>query len=403
MYNFSDLNLIYQFSIHPLFATLGAMDFLSALHFTILLGLSILIMNYLLNLKVFRFPRITQVSTPPPLLSVLIPARNEEFRLSPCLDTLGASDYPNFEILVLNDHSQYETGKLIDRHALGDPRIRHLTGQDLPKGWTGKAWACHQLAQAARGDLLLFLDADTRLSDTALSSTVNIALQREADLLSLWPEQETETWSEILVIPFVHLFILLYLPHWISGSHRDLGAANGQFMLFRKDAYQKIGGHASVRGHMVEDIALGRRVRQLGLRLLNLDGFGPGRSEALVRCRMYTRFHEVWEGFTKNLYPSFDGNFPAFLLFQSIQIFIFLTPFILLFTPANGPLVWTEIFIILAFRFALADRFRQSYLGALLHPIGQILVIAIALNSWLQSLRGRLPWKGRHYPREAQL
>ncbi|MDA0324539.1 MAG: glycosyltransferase [Verrucomicrobia bacterium] len=397
MYNFSDLNLIYQFSIHPLFATLGAMDLLSALHFTILLGLSILIMNYLLNLKVFRFPRITQVATPAPLLSVLIPARNEEFRLSPCLDTLGASDYPNFEILVLNDHSQDETGKLIDRHALGDPRIRHLTGQDLPKGWTGKAWACHQLAQAARGDLLLFLDADTRLSDTALSSTVNIALQREADLLSLWPEQETETWSEILVIPFVHLFILLYLPHWISGSHRDLGAANGQFMLFRKDAYQKIGGHASVRGHMVEDIALGRRVRQLGLRLLNLDGFGPGRSEALVRCRMYTRFHEVWEGFTKNLYPSFDGRWLAFLFFQFLQVLIFLTPFLLWVTGHGSPLVGVEIGIIFCLRLSMAHRFRQRYLGALLHPFGQLLVLAIATNSLIQTLRRRLPWKGRHY------
>ena len=373
------------------------MDFLTALHLAILLGLSTLISNYLLNLKVFRFPKITQVFTPPPLLSVLIPARNEEFRLSPCLDTLGTNDYPNFEILVLNDHSQDGTGRLIDRHALGDPRIRHLTGQDLPPGWTGKAWACHQLAQAARGDLLLFLDADTRLSDTALSSTVNLALQQKADLLSLWPEQETQTWSEMLVIPFVHLFILLYLPHWITGNHRDLGAANGQFMLFRKDAYLKIGGHASVRGHMVEDIALGRRVRQLGLRLLNLDGFGPRGSEALVRCRMYTRLGEVWEGFTKNLYPSFDGRWFAFLFFQFLQVLIFLTPFLLLVTGHGSPLVGLEIGIILCLRLSMAHRFRQKYLGALLHPLGQLLVLAIAINSFVQTLRHRLPWKGRHY------
>jgi chlorobactene glucosyltransferase len=403
VYNFSDLNLIYQFSIHPLFATLGAMDFLSALHFTILLGLSILIMNYLLNLKVFRFPRITQVATPAPLLSVLIPARNEEFRLSPCLDTLGASDYQNFEILVLDDHSTDGTAQLVQQRAKGDSRIRLLSGKPLPKGWVGKPWACHQLSQEAKGEFLLFVDADTRFSDITLALSINVAEKEKADLVSLWPYQESRTWSEHLVIPFVHLFILFYLPHWAKGSLRCFGAANGQFVLFRRSAYDKIQGHESVRNHMVEDIAIARNMRQAGLKVLNLDGTNPGHSIALVRCRMYTRFHEVWEGFTKNLYPSFDGNFPAFLLFQSIQIFIFLTPFILLFTPANGPLVWTEIFIILAFRFALADRFRQSYLGALLHPIGQILVIAIALNSWLQSLRGRLPWKGRHYPREAQL
>jgi len=144
-------------------------------------------------------------------------------------------------------------------------------------------------------------------------------------------------------------------------------------------------------------------MRQAGFKVLNLDGTNPGHSIALVRCRMYNRFSEVWEGFTKNLYPSFDGNFPAFLIFQSIQVLLFLTPFCLLFTPANGPLVWTEIVILLSLRFALAHRFRQSYLGAILHPFGQLLVIAIALNSWLQSLRGRLPWKGRHYTQNAPL
>jgi hypothetical protein len=148
---------------------------------------------------------------------------------------------------------------------------------------------------------------------------------------------------------------------------------------------------------MVEDIAIARNMRQAGLKVLNLDGTNPGHRNALVKCRMYTRFSEVWEGFTKNLYPSFDKNLPAFLLFQGIQILIFLTPFILLLTPYRSPLVWTEVSIILALRFAVAHRFRQSYLGALLHPFGQLLIIVIALNSWLQSLRGRLPWKGRHY------
>jgi len=302
------------------------------LHIFILGGLILICLNYLLNLRSFRFPQITSITNPPPQISVLIPARNEAERLRPCLSTLCDSDYPILEILVLDDHSTDGTAEL-----------------------------------------------------------------------SLWPYQESRTWSEHLVIPFVHLFILFYLPHWAKGSLRCFGAANGQFVLFRRQSYDKIKGHESVRNHMVEDIAISRNMRAAGFKVRNLDGTNPGHRNALVECRMYTRFSEVWEGFTKNLYPSFDGNFPAFLLFQSIQIFIFLTPFILIFTPANGPLVWTEILIILALRFALAHRFRQSYLGALLHPFGQILVIAIALNSWLQSLRGRLPWKGRHYPREAQL
>ena len=301
------------------------------------------------------------------------------------------------EILVLDDHSTDGTAELIQQRAKGDPRIRLMTGKPLPAGWVGKPWACHQLSQEAKGDYLLFVDADTRFSDITVAHSINVAEKEKADLVSLWPYQESRTWSEHLVIPFVHLFILFYLPHWAKGSLRCFGAANGQFVLFRRKSYEKIKGHESVRNHMVEDIAIARNMRQAGLKVLNLDGTNPGHRNALVECRMYTRFSEVWEGFTKNLYPSFDKNLPAFMLFQGIQILIFLAPFILLFTPYRTPLVWTEVAIILALRLSVAHRFRQSYLGAILHPMGQLLIITIALNSWLQSLRGRLPWKGRHY------
>jgi chlorobactene glucosyltransferase len=330
-------------------------------------------------------------------VSVLIPARNEELRLRPCISTLSDSDFPILEILILDDHSTDETAALVQQRAKGDPRIRLISGRPLPEGWVGKPWACHQLAQEAKGDYLLFVDADTRFSDITLSNAVNLAHEQQSDLLSLWPYLESLSWSERLVIPFVHLFILFYLPHWAKGSLRCFGAANGQFVLFRRTAYEKIKGHESVRNHMVEDIAIARNMRAAGFKVLNLDGTNPGHSIALVRCRMYTRFSEVWEGFTKNLYPSFDGNFFAFFFFQSIQAVVFLAPFVLLFTPFRGPLVWTEIAIIFALRFSLAYRFRQSYLGALLHPFGQLLVLAIAMNSWLQALRGRLPWKGRFY------
>jgi len=367
------------------------------LHLCIFGALLLVVGNYLLNLKVFRFPSVTAVANPPPRLSVLVPARNEELRLRPCISTLSDSDFPILEILILDDHSTDGTAALVQQRAKGDPRIRLISGQPLPEGWVGKPWACHQLAQQAKGDYLLFVDADTRFSDITLSQAVHLAHEQQSDLLSLWPYLESLSWSERLVIPFVHLFILFYLPHWAKGSLRCFGAANGQFVLFRRTAYEKIKGHESVRNHMVEDIAIARNMRAAGFKVLNLDGTNPGHSIALVRCRMYTRFSEVWEGFTKNLYPSFDGNFFAFFFFQSVQAVVFLFPFLLLFTPFRGPLVWTEIAIIVALRLSLAHRFRQSYIGALLHPFGQLLVLAIAMNSWLQSLRGRLPWKGRLY------
>ena len=366
-------------------------------HIVTLGSLSLLILNYLFNLKVFRFPPPSELPAPAPFISVLVPARNEEKRIRPCLGTLTESNYPHLEILVLDDHSSDGTADLVRKRAQGDSRVRLLTGQELPSGWTGKAWACHQLAQAAKGEFLVFVDADTRFSEITLSQAVSLALNQKADLISLWPYLEAKSWSEHLIIPFVHLFILLYLPHWLGGRSASLGAANGQFLLFRRSAYEKIRGHESVAGHLVEDIALGRKMRAAGLRVLNHDGTNPGQPSALVRCRMYDNFQDLWNGFTKNLYPAFEGRFGAFVFFQIFQAVVLVGPFILLLFFPRDPVLWIEIAIILSLRLAMAHRFRQSGWGAVLHPLGQLLVIAISANSWLQTVRRRLPWRGRHY------
>lgn len=366
-------------------------------HITVLGFLSLLIFNYLLNLKVFRFPTVHPSAEPLPLVSVLIPARNEENRIRPCLGTLVDSDYPRLEILVLDDHSSDGTAELVRQRSRGDSRIRLLPGKDLPASWTGKAWACRQLAQEAKGDYLVFVDADTRFSDITLRHAVSLAAHQQADLLSLWPYLESKSWSEHLVIPFVHLFILLYLPHWMGGRSASLGAANGQFLLFRREAYEKIGGHTAVSGHLVEDIALARKMRGAGFHVLNRDGTNPGHSIALVRCRMYDNFRDLWDGFTKNLYPAFDGRIFAFIFFQLFQALVFLGPFVLLPLFPRDPILWIEISVIFSLRLAMAHRFRQSWVGAILHPFGQALVLAIAANSWLQTVRRRLPWRGRHY------
>jgi len=370
-------------------------------HIFVLGALSLLLLNYLLNLRSFHFPEALPLPEAHPPISVLIPARNEEQRIRPCLGTLVSSNYPNFEILVLDDHSSDGTAEIVRQRSKGDSRVRLITGKDLPTGWTGKAWACHQLAQDAKGEILVFVDADTRFSDITLTHAVNLVLQEKADLLSLWPYLEAKSWSEHLVIPFVHLFILLYLPHWMGGRSTSLGAANGQFLLVRRSSYENIGGHGSVSGHLVEDIALGRKMRAAGFRVLNRDATNPGHHIALVRCRMYDNFRDLWDGFTKNLYPAFDGRFFAFVVFQLFQALVFLAPFFLLPFFPRDPVLWIEIAVIISLRLAMAYRFRQSWLGAIFHPLGQTLVLAIAANSWLQTLRGRLPWRGRHYAHQS--
>lgn len=366
-------------------------------HIFVLGSLCLLILNYLLNLRVFRFPAVSDLPSPAPLISVLIPARNEEKRIQPCLETLSGNRYPNLEILVLDDHSSDATADRVRQEARRNSRIRLLSGRELPPGWTGKAWACQQLAQEARGEYLVFVDADTRFSEITLAHAISLAAEKDADLISLWPYLEARTWSEHLVIPFVHLFILLYLPHWKGGRSASLGAANGQFLLFRRGAYEKIGGHQAVAGHLVEDIALARKMRADGYRVFNHDGTNPGHPIALVRCRMYEHFRDLWDGFTKNLYPAFDGMWPAFLFFQTFQTMVLLAPFVLLPFFPRDPFLWIEAAIILSLRLAMAHRFRQSWLGAVFHPVGMLLVLAIASNSWLQTIRRRLPWRGRHY------
>ena len=351
-----------------------------------------------------------------PLVSVLVPARNEARRITPCLESLLTQDYPNYEMIVLDDHSEDDTAKIVLEHGFsrdaGATR-RLLDGRPLPGGWTGKSWACHQLAAAAGGEYLLFTDADTSHDPAALGAFIEHALTTNAALLSAWPQQVTGTWSERAVIPLVYVLLLGALPHYMlrrlqrrpeyaRGASRSLletlGAANGQFVLFRRDAYEQIGGHAAVRNHLVEDVALGRLVAARtgeGMRLINCDG------SRLVHCRMYTSLPEVWEGFTKNLRAAFSESSFSFWLFGALQTCGLLLPFAFACLPGLSGRWWwipvMQVAWVYALRFVLAARFRTSYLGALLHPLGQGLSLLIGLNSWRLSTQKGVSWKGRTY------
>ena len=394
------------------------MIFLLAYHVIVSAFLLLVTLNVALNWRLFvaPHPHRFEPGTAAPFVSVLVPARNEARRITPCLKSLLGQDYPNYEIIVLDDHSEDETAAVVlslglSREKRGTRRL--LEGRPLPVGWTGKAWACHQLAAAARGDYLLFTDADTVHAPEALGAFTQHALATEAALLSAWPRQVTGSWSERAVIPLVYVLLLGALPHYllhrlqrrpeyargVSGiTLETLGAANGQFLLFRRDAYEGIGGHAAVRDHLVEDVALGRLVAARtgeGLRLINCDG------SKLVRCRMYTSFPEVWEGFTKNLRAAFADSAFSFWVFGLLQTAGLLLPFGFACLPGiNGRWWWVpvaQVGWIYGLRILLAARFRTSLLGAVLHPIGQALSLLIGLNSWRLSSQKGVTWKGRTY------
>ena len=362
--------------------------------------LLLLAANFLANLLVFRRPRPAPLpsGTTPPLVSILIPARNEETRLPACLDSLLAQDYPHLEWIVLDDHSTDQTARVVEARMEHEPRLRLVRGRDLPPGWTGKAWACHQLSLEARGDYLLFTDADTRHEPNALSAALGHLIRHRCGLLSLWPRQTAVTWSEQWVIPFVHVLILWFMPHWLKLRHRSLGAANGQFLLFRRSAYDAIHGHESVRSHLVEDVALGREILLGGHRLGNADG------SRLVSCRMYESFGGIWEGFTKNLRAGFEDSLSGFIITGILIVTVLVLPFV--WALAAWAAAWpswilhtalAQSALVLLLRWLLAVRVGQPRAVILLHPFAASLCMAIAFNSWIQTARGRVTWKGRTY------
>ena len=347
-----------------------------------------------------------------PMVSILVPARNEALNIAACAGSLLAQDYPNFELIVLDDHSEDATGEILRGLGVSESgeRARMLRGEALPAGWTGKGWACHQLSQAACGEFLFFADADTTHAPGTVAAAVAYTQRTQAGLVSAWPRLLTVTWGEKLIIPMIVLIGMILYPHWLvlilqkrpewaammpANYRRMLGAANGQFMFFTRACYDTIGGHAALRNHVVEDVALGRAVASRmheGLRLRNCESLG------FSTVRMYRSVGEVWEGFTKNLRAAFEESLAGFLFIGATQFCCFLLPCVLLLLPVSGkPFIAAEVALIYLIRTLLTARFRTSWLSCVLHPIGHALALAIGLNSWRRSAGSGVTWKGRTY------
>jgi len=344
-------------------------------------------------------------------VSIMVPARNEERCIAACVSSLLAQDYPDFELLVLDDSSSDRTAPIVPGliAAAKNPAHRLIPGAPLPDGWSGKNWACHQLSQAATGDWLLFTDADTIHSPRALSAAVAMALATRADLLSPWPRLVTVTFGEKLIIPILHIIAICWFPiallrllqAWPDLADaiparvlRSWGGANGQFMFFPRASYVRIGGHAGLKDHIVEDVALGREVARRihdGMRLVNCD------ASRMVDCRMYHSFIETCDGFTKNARAAFEDNLTGWYVVGALQFTGFFLPFLLLCIPSQFSMALIEIALIYLLRAVLTLRMRTSWLGCLFHPAGQFLAMSIAIRSWIATTRSGVQWKGRTY------
>lgn len=340
-----------------------------------------------------------------PSVAVLIPARDEEANLPDCLSSVLAQDYPCFHVWVLDDHSTDRTLCLAQEMASRDSRVEVVRGRELPAGWLGKHWACQQLAEASQGDFLLFLDADVRLEPAALRQAVNWMECARLDLLSVLPFQKMQSWGERLVVPFIFFATFAFVPLFLGRPLR-IGAFSftiGQFMLFRREAYSRVGGHAGVRANLADDMALGKRIIASGMRWSIMDGF------KLVDCRMYHGYRQSWNGFSKNLFPAMGGRILPYVFIWAWLIIVFFEPMMVLGMQALGaPLhaipswfAWVCQGLVLTLWTIPYMRLHFPVSMVLLYPLVFINALGIAGRS-LALAFGRGPdWKGRRFRPQA--
>lgn len=370
----------------------------------ILCSLLVFLVILILNLKEFRsLPEKLPVGYSP-FVSVLIPARNEERNIGRCVASLLSQDYDRFELVVLNDGSTDRTGEILKKHAAEVPegRMRIMQGKPLPEGWHGKAWACDQLGREAKGEILLFTDADTVHMPGSIGRSVAALRQNGGDMLSLTPRQEMESFWEKLVVPLMYFVLFCYLPLRLITTNASTAFcfANGQFIMFTRRMYRLINGHQSVKNDLVEDVWLCKSVKKAGGNVVIYNGIDA------VQCRMYRNLGEIWEGFSKNLFAGLGYNTLGLSLLLCMTTAVYILPYFFLYKALTAqvfslPLFWIpllQIFVALMSRVLLAVRFCQPVTHALLHVISQIMLLGIAANSYYLVRFGKgSQWKGRRY------
>jgi len=351
----------------------------------------IAVSNALLLRRMSRFPPAARS----PKVSILIPARDEEDSIGPCVQSLLAQDYGDFEVVVLDDGSNDHTLAVLA--GLKTDRLRVLAGRPLPDGWNGKTWACRQLADAARGELLLFTDADTVFHPETARLAVNAMAASRADLLTAITTNRVPTLGEQLTVPFVTWSLLSLLPLIVTRllpRSAIFTTANGKFMLFRREVYDAIGGHDAVKDDATEDIAIARSARRRGYRWRLLD------ATPLVSARMYLGLRDAVAGFSKNLFAVFNYRVLVALFVWVWLLTITWLPIVgvaaavaagkgMPLAPAATIVLAGGIWLLASLKFGLP---RHLFL---LGPAIVTVSAFVGLRAMVLVLTGRAEWKGR--------
>ncbi len=355
------------------------------------------------------FKSVRGEATKLPPVTIIVPARNEERSIERCVQSLLAQDYPDFELIVVNDGSTDRTSEILARYESNSLLTIVTLDEDLPPDWAGKPHAMQRGYEAARSESewILFSDADTLHQPNALQSTVREALKEKADLLSLLPEMELKSFWEKLLMPFAVMGIALqYPPNEVNRPDSKLAIANGQFLLIRRAAFERVGGYGGkLKGSLLDDRDMALAVKESGGRLLLKNG------RKLVAVRMYTGLAEIWRGFRKNAFVGSRAAYVSVPLFIITGIIMGVLPFLQL---PYALLRWlrsggkqsqnllgyslAQVTLLLVARWRLDRTMGVPARYALLTPLSTLVFMGILLDSMIRSLTGRgLSWKGRTY------
>jgi glycosyltransferase involved in cell wall biosynthesis len=357
----------------------------------ILIAWALALLRTVVNLALI--PRLRAGVTPArePLVSIIIPARDEARVIEQTVRAFLAQTYSGFEVIAVNDRSTDRTGEIL--RSIGDGRLTVVDGDEPPAGWLGKPWALHEGSRIARGELLIFVDADVYYAPEAIASAVAHRELRSPSLLSLLPHFEMCGLGENAAMPMLAMFCFSFLPTWMSNRTRiaALAIGGGTGNLVTRDAYESAGGHEALKDAVVDDVALARLVRRSGGTTETVRGDG------LVSLRMYHGLAEVVDGFTKNAFAVFGRNYLAGLLIVAGCVIVHLLPYGL--ALAGDWISIITVSLISVTRLILFRSLRYRLDNALfLHPVMAAIWTWIFLRSmWLTGIRRRLLWRGRTY------
>ena len=327
-----------------------------------------------------------------PAVSVLIPARNEEHNIATCLESFLGQEYPDFEIIVLDDESEDGTARVVTEIERTDQRIKLIKGKPLPEDWLGKNWACMQLQQHARGEILLFADADTQPTLTAIRHTVDWIKTYNLGLFSVFPQQITKGFAEKLLVPLIDFVLYSLLPLWAVYifPSRFFAAANGQWLAFTRNAYDQIGKHVVVKNQIVEDVAFSREAKVKNIKTLTASG------KDVIFCRMYSSFQEIWNGLSKNFYGLMGNNIFVLIMINCMMLLAYVVPFIFLGLGIQISYAGGLIGIIVFMRLLMSIFYgHHVWISIFFHQVMILFGIFIALNSFYATNRKSVSWKGR--------